>query len=109
MAQQRQTTPHRPAAGNEEEDDMTTLPPDNYRESASFKIADQKIDNLLRRLHDKNVCPCCTSRALTFHAVCMAEQTLGSAAAIEMFEELITNMRENDIPAPNYGPSTQAH
>jgi hypothetical protein len=78
-------------------------------ESTSYKIAYHKIGNLLNRLGDKRVCPCCTSRALTLHAVCMAEQTLGSARAIEMFEDLITNMRENNIPAPDYGPSAQTH
>ena len=55
-------------------------------ETASFKIADQKIENLLKRLHDKRVCPCCTARALTYHGASMAEHTMGSAEAIEMFE-----------------------
>jgi hypothetical protein len=58
---------------------MTIQTPDN-----SFEIADQKIDNLLKRLAAKNVCPCCTARALAFHAACAAERKLGSAQAIEM-------------------------
>jgi hypothetical protein len=88
---------------------MTIQTPDDERETLSFKIAYQKIVNLLKRLDDKNVCPCCTSRALTLHAVCMAEHIMGSAKAIEMFEDVIVNMRDNNIPAPNYIPSTAAH
>jgi hypothetical protein len=91
------------------EPDMTTRTPDDARESTSFKIAAQKIDNLLKRLNEKRVCPCCTSRALTLHAACMAENVLGSAKAIEMFEDIIMTMHENDVPAPDYGPSTEAH
>jgi len=78
------------------------------RRSAS-SFADQKIDNLLRRLQDKNVCPCCTARALAFHAASMAEHTMGSAEAIEMFEDIIITMREHDVPAPDRAPSAAAH
>jgi hypothetical protein len=88
---------------------MTIQTPDNGRETLSFKIADQKIENLLKRLHDKHVCPCCTARALTCHAVSEAEHTLGSAKAIEMFEERILCLRENNVPAPDPLPSTAAH
>jgi len=66
---------------------------DEGRETSSFKIADEKIENLLKRLHDKNVCPCCTARALAFHAAALAEDTMGSAAAIARFEEVITALR----------------
>ena len=52
---------------------MTDQIPDEVRETASFKIADHKIENLLKRLHDKRVCPCCTARALTYHGASMAE------------------------------------
>ena len=69
---------------------MTIQTPDDGRETASFKIADQKIENLLKRLNDKRVCPCCTARALTYHGASMAEHTMGSAEAIEMFEAIIT-------------------
>jgi hypothetical protein len=79
------------------------------RERSSFKIANQKIENLLRRLDDKNVCPCCTARALTYHAAFMAEQEMGSAEAIEMFEAIIVAMRESNTPAPDPLPSTEAH
>jgi hypothetical protein len=48
---------------------MTTQIRDDARESTSFKIAAQKIDSLLKRLNEKRVCPCCTSRALTLHAM----------------------------------------
>ena len=36
---------------------MTTQTPDDVRETASFKIAEQKIGNLLKRLHDKVSAP----------------------------------------------------
>jgi hypothetical protein len=87
---------------------MQTSDDDNC-ETVSFKIADQKIKNLLSRLDERNVCPCCTSRALTGHAVLMAERELGSAKAIEMFEDIVISLRENDIPAPDPLPSTEAH
>src|SRR5262249_42171414 len=101
--------PRRPDAGNAIEENliMASQTPDDGRETASFKIAYHKIGNVLDRLHDKNVCPCCTSRALTFHAIGMAEHILGSAKAIEMFEDVMVNMRENNIPAPNYSPSSE--
>jgi hypothetical protein len=76
--------------------------------SPSFKIADQKIENLLNRLADKCVCPCCTARALAFNAAAMAEETMGSVKAIEMFEDLISSIREHDTPAPDPLPS-QTH
>jgi hypothetical protein len=78
-------------------------------ETASFTIADQKIESLLRRLKAKNVCGHCTARALAFNAATMAEHTMGSAEAIEMFEEIINVMRKHDIPAPEPSPSTEAH
>jgi hypothetical protein len=88
---------------------MTMQTLDDRRETASFKIADQKIGNLLKRLDDKNVCPCCTARALAFHAAAIAEDTMGSAEAIELFESIIIDMREHNIPAPDPLPSTEAH
>jgi hypothetical protein len=88
---------------------MTTQTPDDERETASFKIADQKIDNLLRRRNDKRVCPCCMARALAYHAATVAEHTMGSAEAIEMFEAIIMRMSEHDAPAPDPMPSTEAH
>jgi hypothetical protein len=88
---------------------MTDQTPDDRRETASFKIAEQKIENLLKRLHDKRVCPCCTARALTYHGASIAEHTMGSAEAIEMLEAIIMHMREHDAPAPAPMPSTEAH
>jgi hypothetical protein len=82
---------------------------DDRRETASFKIADQKIGNLLKRLNEKNVCGCCTARALAYAAAALAEDTVGSASAIEMFEGIITALREDDVPAPDPMPSTEAH
>jgi hypothetical protein len=76
---------------------MRQTPP-NGRETISFKIADEKIEYLLRRLKDKNVCPCCVARALTFHAASLVEGTLGSAKAIEVFEAVISKLHEHDVP-----------
>jgi hypothetical protein len=83
--------------------------PDSGRETASFKIADQKVDNLLRRLHGKHVCECCTARALAYHAASLAEGTMGSAEAIELFEGILRSLREDNVPAPATMPSTEAH
>ena len=88
---------------------MTIQTSDDGSETASFKIAEQKIENLLKRLHDKRVCPCCTARALTYHGASMAEHTIGSTEAIEMLEAIIMHMREHDAPAPDPMPSTEAH
>ena len=88
---------------------MTTQTPDDGHESPSFKIADQKIENLLRRLRDKHVCPCCTARALAYHAASEAEHEMGSAEAIEMFEGILLHLREDNVPARDPMPSTEAH
>ena len=39
----------------------------------------------------------------------MAEHTMGSAEAIEMFEDIIITLREHDVPAPDRAPSAAAH
>ena len=88
---------------------MTKQTPDDGRETASFRVADQKIENLLKRLGDKNVCPCCTARALAYHAASLAEHEMGSAEAIEMFEDIIMHLREDDVPPPAHSPSTEMH
>jgi hypothetical protein len=88
---------------------QTRTSDDGRRETASFKIAEQKIENLLRRLYDKNVCPCCTARALAYRAASMAEDEMGSAEAIEMFEDIIGALRESDIPPPARSPSSETH
>lgn len=86
---------------------MITQASDDDRETASFKVADQKIRSLLARLSERGLCPDCTARALACHAVSFAECMLGSAKAIEMFEDIISALRENDVP--DSPPSTQAH
>ena len=88
---------------------MTIQTTDDRLETAGFKIADQKIVNLLKRLHEKSVCPCCAARALTYRAAFMAELTMGSVEAIEMFEAAIMCMREHDAPAPDRAPSVAEH
>jgi hypothetical protein len=75
---------------------MTSQTPDDGREPSSYEIAYQKIGNLLQRLHDKNVCPDCTARALALHAA-------------EMFEEMIVVLREHNVLAPSPGPSSHMH
>jgi hypothetical protein len=77
------------------------------QETASFKIADQRIKTLLKRL--EHLCPCCTAQALAFHAAFLAEQAMGSARTIEAFEDIISVLRKNDIPAPDPLPSTRTH
>jgi hypothetical protein len=88
---------------------MTSQTPDDRRETSSYEIAYQKIGNLLQRLHDKNVCPDCAARAMALHAASFAEYALGSAKALEMFEEMIVILREHNVPAPDYGPSVAKH
>jgi hypothetical protein len=75
-------------------------------ETESFRVADEKIGNLLKRLDERGLCPDCTARALVMHAVGFAECMLGSAKAIELFEGIIADMREDSIPAPDPFPST---
>jgi hypothetical protein len=79
------------------------------QETPSIKIADQKIANLLKRLDDKNVCPCCTARVLALHAAELAEDVMGTAEAVAMFEDIIAALRENDVVAPEPLPSSQTH
>jgi hypothetical protein len=88
---------------------MTLQTPADGRETTSFKIADQKIENLLRRLNDKSVCPCCTARALALHAASLAIPSMGSVEAIEMFEDIVGKMHKHNVPAPSPMPSTEAH
>jgi hypothetical protein len=87
---------------------MTKQTPED-RKTANFRVADQKIQNLLKWLGDQNVCPCCTARALAWNAADMAAEHMGSAAAIELFEEIIDAVRELDSPPPAHGPSTEKH
>ena len=82
---------------------------DDFDETLSFKIVDQKLHNLLKRLHDKNVCGCCVSRALTYHGAHLAEQTMGNVNAAEMLEYIASALRENNFPLPDPSPSMEAH
>ena len=40
------------------------------------------------------------------HAALLAENTVGSAETIEMFEDIIRGLRTRDVPAPDDSPST---
>jgi hypothetical protein len=85
---------------------MALQTPANGRETSSFKVADQKIENLVKRLNGKNICPCCTARALAMHAAGLAIPSMGSIEAIEMFENILGKMHKHDVPAPDPIPST---
>ena len=78
--------------------------PDDGVVTEGFRIAYQRIEFLLKRLNDRGICSCCIARALAFHAATLAEDAVGSDAAIEMFEYIIEEMRENDAPAPPSPP-----
>ena len=75
---------------------MTIQTPDTSHETQSFKIADQEICAMLKHLHD--VCPCCTARALAFHAECLAG-----------LKRLSTSPACNHSSAPDPMPSTEVH
>jgi hypothetical protein len=77
---------------------MTNDPTD----TPSFRYADRRIEDLLGKLKSKGVCGCCTGRALLSNATWVCEETMGSAAAIELCEALIELMRQHNTPAPDY-------
>ena len=87
----------------------TNEPADDFTETASFKIADQKVCNLIKRLHDKRVCPCCTGRALLLNGAWLVEEMIGSAETIVEIEQVIAVLRKNNRPAPPPMASTEAH
>jgi len=79
-------------------------------ETTSFKIADRKLKDLLERLRRRNVCECCTARALVYHGASLLEETAGTAEAIETLEELLGELRTGPaVPASPAMPSTEAH
>ena len=47
-------------------------------ETTSFKIADRKLKDLLERLRRRNVCGCCTARALLWCGAELMEDTAGT-------------------------------
>jgi hypothetical protein len=57
-------------------------------ETPDFKTADQKIFSLTNRLVDKGMCPCCTARALAYHAMSLAKCAIGREETIELFEDI---------------------
>jgi queuine/archaeosine tRNA-ribosyltransferase len=85
-------------------------PGDDHRETVGFKIANQKLTNLVKRLADRHICPCCMARALAFHATNLAKHDMGSAEGLEILEHIIRVMREQARAfAPESFPSTEAH
>jgi hypothetical protein len=74
---------------------------DDGDETPDLKIANQKIYNLVKRLVDKGVCPCCLARALAFHASSLAACTMGNEEAAELFEDIVADLREDTVPAPD--------
>jgi hypothetical protein len=81
----------------------TIQTPDDFGQLPSFRIADQKINNLVQRLNDKNLCGCCVARALMYRGADLAELMMGRAEAIKTLEYIISLIRENPLP------STSAH
>lgn len=71
-------------------------------ETGSFEYADRRINDLLSKLAAKGVCGCCTSRALMYNAASLAEDTVGSAKAAAMCEEITEVLRTNNVPEPNH-------
>jgi hypothetical protein len=67
----------------------------------SFEIADRQIGNLLEQLANERLCSYCTARALAFHAAFLAKDTMGSAQAIEMFEDIISTLHKHNVSAPD--------
>jgi hypothetical protein len=79
-------------------------------ETTSFKIADRKLEALLERLRRRNVCGCCTARALVYQGASLLEQTAGTAEAIEILEEVLASLRVGPpTPASPSMPSAEAH
>ena len=62
----------------------------------------------MKQLDDKRVCCLCTAWALAVHAAILAEHTMGRAEAIEMLEDIIRNLREDAVLAPDRSPSAAA-
>ena len=69
-------------------------------ETESFQLANRLIERALKHLYERGACGVCVARVLARHAACQAEDTMGRAEAIKMFEDIIITLRENDIPAP---------
>jgi hypothetical protein len=69
-------------------------------ETESFRLANQLIERALKRLYERGACGVCVARILALHAASQAEDTMGRAEAIKMFEDIIITLRENDISAP---------
>jgi len=67
----------------------------------SFRLAGRLIEHVLKRLSERGACGLCAARALAHHTAFLAENTMGSAEAIKMFEDIIIILRENDTPAPS--------
>jgi len=79
-------------------------------ETTSFKIADRKLKDLLERLRRRNVCGCCTARALLWCGAELMEDTAGTEEAIEILEELLGELRTGPaVPSSPSMPSTEAH
>jgi hypothetical protein len=84
-----------------------TQTPDDDRETSSYKIADQKIENLATGRQAR--LPLLHSTGASISCSVPGRALMGSAEAIEMFEEIIIIMREHDVPAPDRAPSTATH
>ena len=79
-------------------------------ETTSFKIAERKLRALLERLQRRNVCECCTARALIYNGVALLDETMGTAEVVELLEEVLADLHAGPpTPSRSPMPSTEAH
>jgi hypothetical protein len=73
---------------------------EEFSETKAFIHADRRISQLLETLKEKKLCGCCVARALSYNAAAVAENSMGSTNAAEMFEGLAMSLRQNNKPYP---------
>ena len=74
----------------------------HLEETKAFKYADTRIHSLLDKLNANHVCGGCVGRAMMYNAAVLCEQTMGSADAAELLEDIIETVRTNNVPRPDY-------
>lgn len=75
---------------------------DDRIDTKSFEYASRRIVDMLGKLGRKNICGCCTGRAMVMHAALICEVMMGSDRAADLLNTAATDMREHDTPAPDY-------
>jgi hypothetical protein len=66
-------------------------------ELRDFKIANEKVGNLVQRLRAKNIPDVCIFSVLTMHAARVATGAVGSVKTAEMFEGVADVVRNDSI------------